>query len=179
MPESIGLRAERIDKQTEFLRSREIWFRPVQMANAPDGGLYVLDMYREVIEHPKSLPPVIKKHLDLTSGRDRGRVYRVVSKGFRQPALPRLDRATTGELVAALAHENAWHREAASRLLYQRQDRAAAGPLRKLAREAELPQGRMHALYALAGLESLESADLLAGTLRWASAHPRARRPPR
>ena len=45
------------------------------MANAPDGCLYVIDMYREVIEHPRSLPPPIKKHLDLTSGRERGRIY--------------------------------------------------------------------------------------------------------
>ena len=60
--------ARRVDKQSEWVTSTDIWFRPVQFANAPDGSLYVADMYREVIEHPKSLPPVIKKHLDLTSG---------------------------------------------------------------------------------------------------------------
>ena len=62
----------------------------MQFANAPDGTLYILDMYREVIEHPASLPPIIKKHLDLTSGRDRGRIYRVVPEGFKQPPLPKL-----------------------------------------------------------------------------------------
>ena len=58
----------------EFVASNDIWFRPAQFANAPDGTLYIIDVYREVIEHPASLPPMIKKHLDLTSGRDRGRI---------------------------------------------------------------------------------------------------------
>ena len=71
-------RATRADPGKEFLASSEVWFRPVQFANAPDGTLWILDMYREVIEHPKSLPPTIKRHPDLTSGRDRGRIWRVV-----------------------------------------------------------------------------------------------------
>ena len=58
------------------IASDDIWFRPAQFANAPDGTLYIVDVYREVIEHPASLPPEIKQHLDLTSGRDRGRIYR-------------------------------------------------------------------------------------------------------
>ena len=77
--------AQRIDQQSELLRSRDIWFRPVQLGDGPDGALYIADMYREVIEHPLSLPPMIKKHLDLTSGRDRGRIWRLAS-----PHTPRL-----------------------------------------------------------------------------------------
>ena len=52
----VGYRASRVDINTEFIRSSDIWFRPVQLGNGPDGTLYVADMYREVIEHPKSLP---------------------------------------------------------------------------------------------------------------------------
>ncbi|MFN8707107.1 MAG: cytochrome C, partial [Planctomyces sp.] len=77
VPNGVGWTASRIDPGTEFVASSDIWFRPVQFANAPDGCLYILDMYREVIEHPASLPPEIKQHLDLTSGRDRGRLYRI------------------------------------------------------------------------------------------------------
>ena len=77
----VGFIGRRIDEKSEFVSSSDIWFRPVQFANAPDGALYILDMYREVIEHPASLPPLIKKHLDLTSGRDRGRIYRVARRG--------------------------------------------------------------------------------------------------
>ncbi len=48
---------QRIDQQTELLRSRDIWFRPVQIGEGPDGGLYIADMYREVIEHPQVCHP--------------------------------------------------------------------------------------------------------------------------
>lgn len=171
-PAGVGLTAQRIDDKKEFVASTDIWFRPAQFANAPDGNLYIIDVYREVIEHPASLPPVIKKHLDLTSGRDRGRIYRVVRDDFRQPALPRLDRATTAELVATLDHPNGWHRDAASRLLFERQDQKATEPLHHLAASAKHPQGRMHALYALAGLKALSAADLLP---RLADENPRVR----
>ncbi len=166
--------ASRMDKESEFVASSDIWFRPAQFANAPDGSLCIVDVYREVIEHPDSLPPMIKKHLDLTSGRDRGRIYRVVpEQGFVQPKLPRLGSATTGELVATLAHANAWHRETAARLLYERQDQAAIEPLTRLAANSVSPLGRMHALYALAGMNGL-SADIIARALD--DHHPDVRR---
>lgn len=148
------------EQQTEFLTSTDTWFRPVQMANAPDGTLYVLDMYREIIEHPWSLPPGIKKHLDLTAGSDRGRIYRIVPEGFRQRPLPRLSRASTAELVQTLAHRNAWHRETAARLLYERQDRAAVPLLETLAQKGDFALGRLHALYALDGLGALRPGHL-------------------
>jgi putative heme-binding domain-containing protein len=171
-PSGVGLIAERIDDKKEFVASTDIWFRPAQFANAPDGNLYIIDVYREVIEHPASLPPVIKKHLDLTSGRNRGRIYRVVRDDFKQPAPPRLDRATTAELVATLDHPNGWHRDTAARLLFERQDQKAIEPLHHLAASAKHPQGRMHALYALAGLKALSAADLLP-RLADANAHVR------
>jgi len=164
--------ARRVDEMSEFLTSTDIWFRPVQFANAPDGALYIADMYRETIEHPASLPPVIKKHLDLTSGRDRGRIYRIVGEGFQQPALPRLSRASTAELVQHLAHPNGWHRETAARLLYERQDRAAIAPLDALSKSSPMPEGRMHALYALDGLNALSPEVILQAL---ADPHPRVR----
>ena len=168
----VGFVANRIDEQSEFVTSRDNWFRPVQFANAPDGTLYILDMYREVIEHPASLPPLIKKHLDLTSGRDQGRLYRIVPEGFKQPALPKIGQATTAELVALLGHANGWHRDTAARLLYQRQDKVAVPMLTKLASGSNVPLGRMHALYALAGFSALSDDVLLP---RLADEHPRVR----
>lgn len=111
----------RVEEQSEFMASPDNWFRPVQFANGPDGCLYVIDMYRETIEHPLSLPPVIKRHLDLTSGRDRGRIYRVVPNGFHPPRrdLPG-DLETTEELLEMLGHTNGWHRDTAQRLLQTR-----------------------------------------------------------
>ncbi|MGC3971434.1 MAG: c-type cytochrome [Pirellulales bacterium] len=148
--------ARRIDEKSEFVSSKDLWFRPCQYANGPDGTLHILDMYREVIEHPGSIPPMIKEHLDLTAGKDRGRLYRVFPEGYKHRPCPQLGQATTPELVALLEHPNSWHRETAARLLYQRQDKAAIEPLKALAAKSQLPQGRMHALYALDGLQALD-----------------------
>ncbi len=147
--DGVGFRGDRADAGVEFLASTDNWFRPVQFANGPDGCLYVADMYREVIEHPDSLPPVIKKHLDLNSGHDRGRIYRIVPDGFKQPAIPRLGDKTTAELVALLGHSNAWHAETAQRLIYERADPAVVPALQELARARGAPAGRLRALYAL------------------------------
>lgn len=171
-PSGIGLAAHRADPDAEFLPSRDNWFRPVQFANAPDGTLYVIDMCRELIEGAAFLPPIILKHMDVSSGMDRGRVYRIAPEGFRRRPTPRLGQATTAELVALLEHQNGWHRDTASRLLYQRQDAAAVPLLKKLAGASQLPQGRMHALYALDGLKALDAAAILP---RLSDADPRVR----
>jgi len=112
--------SRRIDQQSELLRSRDIWFRPVQVGDGPDGALYIADMYREVIEHPQSLPPMIKKHLDLTSGRDRGRLWKLTSKA--KPAVPFEDLSVLDDasLVARLGSEISWQRLMASQLLVER-----------------------------------------------------------
>lgn len=160
-PNGLEFIAKRIDEKSEFVSSSDIWFRPAQFANGPDGTLHILDVYREVIEHPASLPPEIKKHLDLTAGRDRGRIYRILPTQFQQRAKPQLGKATTAELVALLEHPNSWHRETAARLLFVRQDKSAVNALRKLAVESKSPLARLHAMYVLAGLEALDDVTVL------------------
>jgi putative membrane-bound dehydrogenase-like protein len=154
----------------EFLASSDNWFRPVQFANAPDGALYLCDMYREVIEHPWSLPESIKKHLDLNSGNDRGRIYRLVPENFQQRPQPQLGRLSSMELARMLEHPNGWHRDTAARLLYQRQDSAAIPELERLTAEWDRsPANRtpgalagVHGLYALAGMNRLQERHVQA-----------------
>ena len=120
--DSVGLVGTRPDpgETTEFLRSRDNWFRPTSFTTGPDGCLYITDMYREVIEHPWSLPEPIKKHLDLNSGFERGRIYRVEPVDFQRVPSPDLSAATEEELLALVDHENDWHATTARRLLYER-----------------------------------------------------------
>jgi putative membrane-bound dehydrogenase-like protein len=159
-PQGVTFSASRIDGKQEMVASTDLWFRAVNFVNAPDGTLHVCDMYREVIEHPWSIPDDIHAALDLESGRDRGRLWRLTPPGFQQPAPPRLGQATTAELVAALESPNSWWRETAQRLLFEQQDAAAVEPLRKLLRESKSPLGRLHATWSLSGLQKLERADL-------------------
>ncbi|MEO6245833.1 MAG: PVC-type heme-binding CxxCH protein, partial [Opitutaceae bacterium] len=147
----------------EFAASTDTWVRVVNFANAPDGTLHICDMYREVIEHPWSLPEEIKKHLDLNSGNSRGRIYRVVPDNptwKRRPNVA-LGHAATEELVATLEHPNGWHRDTASRLLYERHDATAVPLLAKLVRESRSAVARQHALGVLSGLSALDETTVL------------------
>ena len=156
--QGISMIGTRVDVDSEFIASKDIWFRPVQFSNSPDGTLYIADLYREVIEHPRSLPEEIKQHLDLTSGRDRGRIYRVAPDGFKRPAMPALGNASIDELIATLESKNGWHRDTASRLLYERlvvhgnatDVSQAETKLLRVATESLNGQARMHALGVLA-----------------------------
>jgi putative membrane-bound dehydrogenase-like protein len=176
-PNGVEFVARRIDPGSEFVTSSDIWFRPAQFANGPDGNLYVIDVCREVIEHPKSLPPAIKRHLDLTAGRDRGRIYRIVStESERAPPVshPRnLRELDSTELAELLDHSNAWQRETASRLIFERQDIGLVPRLAALASNAKIAQGRVHSLYALHGLNALDESTVL-NCLR--DDHPQVRR---
>ena len=171
-PDGVTFRARRADPGAEFVASTDTWSRPVNFVNAPDGTLTVLDMYRETIEHPWSIPDDIRAQLDLRSGSDRGRIYRLTPPGFRRRPTPRLGRAGTAELVRLLEHPNGWHRETAHRLLHQRQDPAAVVPLRQLLRAGKDARGRLHALYSLDGMGALEPPDIRAA-LADDSAHVR------
>ena len=155
LPDGVTFRTERAEKDGEFLVSSDNWFRPVNIANGPDGALYVCDMYREYIEHPAVIPETVKRHLDMTSGKDRGRIWRIAKEGAPRGERPRLGKATTDELVAALDRPDAWWRETAGRLLFQRQDRSAAPRLEELAAKSSRPVTRSAALWALEGLGAL------------------------
>ena len=165
-PDDVSLIGRRpADEQGyEFAASTDSWVRVVNFANAPDGTLHVCDMYREVIEHPWSIPEEIKQHLDLNQGNDRGRIYRLipVDATWHRRARVALGSATTGELVATLEHPNGWHRDTASRLLYERQDQSAAPLLAKLIRDSKSSLAKHHALGVLDGLGALTEDSVLA-----------------
>ncbi len=161
-PNGVGLTAHRADAKAEFLASADNWFRPVQFANAPDGTLWVLDMYRELIEGAAFIAPQILKHMDVTAGADKGRIYRIAPQGYKFRPAPRLGDASTTDLVKLYEHPNGWHRDTASRLIYQRQDKAAVQPLKSLAANSLSPLARVMALYSLQGLSALEAAPVIA-----------------
>ncbi len=164
-PEGISYVAERPvpDEQTEFLTSTEQWFRPVNLLTGPDGALYVVDMYRDIIEDYSAIP----RHLQqvyirsLIAGADRGRIWRIVPDKpttMTPPIdLPKLDSA---QLVGFLAHANGWWRETAQRLLVERQDCCVVGLLRAELAHASDATTRLHVLYTLEGLFNLSSDDV-------------------
>jgi len=162
-PDGVSFMSKRADQKTEMVRSTDNWFRPANMTNAPDGTLHIVDMYREVIETPDSLPDEIIARIDLLSGRRRGRIYRLAPPGFKIPPPPHLESVPTATLVRELANSNGWWRDTAQRLLYERQDRRAIKPLRQLLRASKFDLARLHALHTLDGLKSLSTEDVARG----------------
>jgi putative membrane-bound dehydrogenase-like protein len=162
-PDGPTFKAARADGKAEIVASTDNWFRPVNFVNALDGTLHVMDMYRENIEHPWSIPDDIHAAVDLEAGRDMGRLWRLTPPDFKPAKPPRLGSASTAELVATLENPNSWWRETAQRLLFERQEKSAAPALHTLVKSGKTPQARLHALWTLDGLGELTDEDLLAG----------------
>ena len=121
-PAGVTFVARRVEQGREFLASTDPAFRPVNLANGPDGALYVVDMYRELVEHPQFVPESARGTVDFRRWHDRGRIWRIRPKsatdaGRRRPNLRRADDRT---LVALLGNRNAWWRTTAQRLLVER-----------------------------------------------------------
>lgn len=151
--------------QAEFLASTDERFRPVNLYNGPDGSLYVVDMYRGVIQHRIFLTTYLRnqiKERGLEAPLGMGRVYRVVPENVKRNSPPQLAKASPTQLVEALKHNDAWVRETAQRLLVERVDPSTAPALRRLATTSPAAATRVHALWALDGINSLDWATAAA-----------------
>ena len=153
------------EQRQEFLASPDSWFRPVNLANGPDGALYVVDMYRAVIEHPDWMPVELRTRKDLNDGNDRGRIWRIAS--VEPPSLQdrpheSLKDLTLLDLIELLEHRNAWHRETASRLLLERHPDEVLDALKLDWKKNRLTRSRLHVLWLLRSLDPRLTPAVLA-----------------
>jgi putative membrane-bound dehydrogenase-like protein len=175
-PDGVSFIASRSpeEREREFLAATDPWFRPCNFANAPDGNLYITDIYREFIETPESIPEALKKAMNFWNGDTKGRIYRIVPKNphYKGSLKPNLGSATIPELVKNLENRNGWSRDTSHRLLIERQDAAAVPLLKELLEQSQSPEARIHALYVLESLSALDAPTVLRA-LR--DPHPRVR----
>ena len=175
VPDGPVFTAQRIEDRKEFLASTDSWFRPVNFSVGPDGALYVVDYYRQIVEHPEWMDDETAESDDLTRGTESGRIYRVVPADTPPMAWhDEIDLATlpSDSLANHLASRNRWWRMQAQRLLVARQDASVSEALDDMVETSPYPESRVHALWTLDGLSSLSS-----GTVRHALAdsHPGVR----
>jgi putative membrane-bound dehydrogenase-like protein len=146
-----SLTRQRTERETEFFASTDNWCRPVQARTGPDGALWVVDMYRFLIEHPRWIPAERLARLDVRAGADAGRIYRLRPAGKPLRGVRDLTKLGGAELAAALDSPNGTERDRVHAELLARQDAAAVPVLEKLATEAALPRVRVQALCAVDG----------------------------
>jgi mono/diheme cytochrome c family protein/glucose/arabinose dehydrogenase len=171
MSEKDGIvKATNTAKTTEFLTSTDERFRPVQAANGPDGALYLVDMYRGIIQHQSFLTHYLIANIKdrkLESPFNQGRIWRIVPDGKERPQPVKASKD-----VKLLTHANGWVRDTAQRLLVESGDAATVPALKEmLSNKSAL--ARLHALWTLDGLASI-TPDLLRVALTDKDAQVRA-----
>ena len=150
------------ERSREFLASTDQWFRPNGVRTGPDGALYVVDFYREIIEDYSAIPRYLQQQYGLVKGDDRGRIWRISPATAGKLPPSDLSKLKPSELVAKLDQPTPWQRLTAQRLLIEKKAAGSLAALTRSLRSAAQPQGRLQALYTLEGIGKLSAGDLLA-----------------
>lgn len=121
-PDGAAFRASRApeEQNREFIASRDPAFRPIGFEHGPDGAMYLVDMQRDVIEHPDYIPERVLEGMNVRGGENRGRIYRVTPSDGLPTAIERLHAMSVQRLVELLSSEHRWQAETAHRLLADR-----------------------------------------------------------
>ncbi|MDP6938565.1 MAG: c-type cytochrome [Planctomycetota bacterium] len=163
----LGLDAKLAYQGREFIASTDERFRPVNAFGGPDGGLYLVDLYRGILQHRLFVTTFLRKQI-LARGLDKplglGRIWRIVNEDHEAPEASDLSQWSWSELVAALASPNGWLRDTAQRILVEEWEGApfVEDLLIDLAQESPQALGRLHALWTLAGVGSVDRDLILA-----------------
>ncbi|MEJ7691510.1 c-type cytochrome [Daejeonella sp.] len=158
---------ENVYNQQEFIASSDMNFRPVNSATGPDGTLYIVDMYRGIIQQGNWTKPgsFLRNKIDsigLAKNTGRGRIYRVVHDGFKQPDKPRMLNETSSKLISYLDHPNGWWRDNAQKQIVLNGDRSVVPKLKQMAVDQNISHlGVLHALWTLEGLGALDKDVVL------------------
>ncbi len=145
--------------QKEFMATADPNFRPINSATGPDGCLYIVDMYRGIIQEGNwvrkgsYLRPVVQKYR-LDENIRKGRIYRLRHPDFERGPRPNMLNETNEKLVQHLSHPNGWWRDMAQRLLIVRQATDLIPALRLTVKAHSNPYARLHALWTLEGLNA-------------------------
>jgi len=153
--------------QAELLTSTDERFRPVNVYTGPDGGLYIVDMYRGILQDRYYLTSYLMSYIQdkkLDDAGHFGRIYRLMEEGKKPTIVPDLTQLSNTELVEQLNHINSWRRDTAKRLLIEAQDQSVVSELEKLIKTTDKDYSLIAALWTLEGLSAIDS-NLLASLI--------------
>ncbi len=160
--DGLKVSGEQAYKNREFLTSTDERFRPVTIYNGPDGALYVVDMYRGIIQHKTYITPYLKNEVkmrELTNPLNCGRIYKIYPKA-KTPVPARFPESPE-ELVKLLQHPNGWVRDKAQQLLVDAKATQVSPALKTMLANTSAPIPFTHALWTMEGLSLLTASDLM------------------
>lgn len=166
-------RRARDEQTSEFLSSTDNWFRPAQVKTGPDGALWVVDMHRAVIEHPRWISEERLSELDVRAGARAGRIYRVLPPGPRPQRIRDLTALSPVELVRHLETSNGTLRDLIQRELVFRRDESIVPALKSLCREGRSATTRLYALCLVDVIAPDAVGEMLVRALQDKSPHVR------
>ena len=155
--------ASRLRDEKEFLASTDMWSRPVNLYIGPDGAMYMVDYYREIIEHPEWLSDEVINSGKLYNGSNMGRIFRISREDAKPATWTRelsLANTSDDDLVEKLSDPNLWWRRTAQRLLVDRKTSQGVGRLEAMAHNKESAVGRLHAIWTLEGIGKLREEHI-------------------
>lgn len=159
-PNGSSFSASRVLDKRDFLASTDRSFRPVNMSLGPDGSIYVIDMHRQVIEHPEWIPDEIEKTLDLNAGKDKGRIYKIEKENSKGSGFDREQFQSVAGLITGLSNPNQWIRKTAHRLLMEKTLTESDMQSLREVLDAESDLARLHAMWILDGKQELTAEQV-------------------
>lgn len=120
---SYSVEKEKGREETEFVRSKDMWFRPIEERIGPDGALYVVDFYNQAVIHNDTRGPNHgPANAAVRPDRDHyfGRIWKLQHKEAKKLEVPVLDRNNLPSVQHVFTtHPNAHVRQNAWRILWE------------------------------------------------------------
>ncbi len=159
----LNLSRDASETQSEFLSCSDPWFHAIALSHAPDGSVFVIDFYREIIEDYSAIPRYLQQEYGLIAGRDHGRVWRLTHDNLKASSPPDMSQLSLEQLAAEVVSSHLFQRTTARRLIVEQQLSQCVPQLRSLL----IPQAEafaiLNVLHTLDGLSALQNAQVLFG----------------
>ena len=158
---------QKVYPKSEFIRSKDANFRPVNLKTGPDGALYIVDMYRGIIQEGNwtKKGSYLRKIIDqygMGKTIQRGRIYRLVPENHNAKNIrPEMLSKSSDQIIPYLGHKNGWMRSTARKLLILRNDKSIVPQLKSALQTSQNTQEKIELLWTLEGLQALDLAYII------------------
>ena len=144
------------EEMSEFLTSSDPWFHAISLSHAPDGSIYLVDFYREIIEDYSAIPRYLQQQYGFLGGAMHGRIWRLSHQEMLPTPNADMSQLSVDQLAQEVGSPHFWRRQTARRLLTERKMTEAANLVSQHVNENAPTHAITNALFTLDGLRKLD-----------------------